>query len=401
MNTRQWFFTPLGMLAAAMILLSTAHGSTNDRQYKMGEDDSGSPGDGTPVDAADGTFDSEGAFQSGQLHDLIPRGGPVYRTISGRPDGGSGLGIEFNGNSSQYLLSARFGLPDTTPSSINGGLGGTLNYNGLVDRGFQFWVQPTATGAQSLVSDTTQHVARINSDGNFSMHYAGADFDSTVAVVPSTWYHVMVVRPNGAANGARMYVDGIAVAAAPGGYDGTNTADLVVGSNTGGDDGSVEGSEGFTGGTEEFFSGIIDDLEMFVIGDNSGDPGPPVGQDYGSFDFAADNAFAAFTLSGVPGDVNNSGGLDAGDVTDFVAGWMNENLVNDIRVGDLNTYGDGDLNSDGITDINDLVIMQSVLPTPLQALLAAKMGAVPEPSTGLLVVGLFTLSASAVRRRGR
>jgi len=346
------------------------------------------------------TFDDAGQLGMNQLHDLVASGGPVYRTIAGRPDGGSGLGIELDG-SSQFLRGARLGLPDTTASSIGGSFGGTLNYIGLVDRGFQLWVQPAATTAQSIVMDTNQHGARISTNGNFSMRYANQDFDSTLAVVPGTWYHVMVVRPAGSAGDARMYVDGVAVAAAPGGYDGADTADLVVGSNTAGDDGGVSGGEGFTGGTEEFFSGIVDDMTMFVIGDNSSDVGPPPGQDYGEFNFASDNGFAAFTLSGVAGDVDNNGVLEAADRDAFITGWMRENLVNNVRVGDLNTLGNGDLNFDGITDISDLALMQAALPIAgLDAITAAELNgtAVPEPSAGLLLL-VASLLAPVARHR--
>jgi hypothetical protein len=410
MNTRRWFLTPLSIATTMFLpsaflpsafLLSVAQASTNDREYQMGDDD-GPPAisEGSAVSPQKGTFDSQGLTNSNQLHDLIPTGGPVYRTISGRPDGGSGFGIEFSG-SSQYLQGARLGLPETTASAIGGDFGGTLNYNGLADRGFQFWVQPTATTAQSLVMDGNQHGARISAGGNFSMQYANADFDSTLAVVPSNWYHVMVVRPDSPTNGARMYIDGVAVAAAPDGYDGADTANLVVGSNTGGDDG-FDGGVGFTGGTEEFFSGIIDDLTMFVIGDNTGDPGlpnGPVGQDYGPFDFATDNGFAAFTLSGVAGDVDNNGAFEEADKTAFIAGWMNENLVNGIRVGDLASLGDGDLNFDGITDIRDLVIIQAELPIAgLSTITGAQLVGVPEPATITLLLATAMLAPVTCRR---
>ena len=297
MNTRQWIGN--GTIAALIgsVLTMSASASRNDREYLMGDDLAEGASNGAPVSV---TFDSEGQSDMNQLVDLTAVGSPVYRTISGRPDSGAGLGIEFNGTS-QYLRGSRLGLPETSFSAVNNGDGvGTLNYNGISDRGFQFWVRPDATTAQSLVMDTNQHGARINASGNFSMRYAGTDYDSSVSASVGAWSHVLVVRPAGTTNGARMYVDGVAVAAAPGGYDGGDPANVVVGSNTGGDD------LNFSGGTEEFFDGIIDDLTMFVIGDNTGDPGPPAGEDYGDFDFATDNAFAAFTLSGVPGDVDNN-----------------------------------------------------------------------------------------------
>jgi len=374
MNTRRCFYIPLSVSVASLLLFSTARASTNDREYRMGDDGAESASNGGSVGT---TFDSQGQLDMSQLHDLVSSGSPVYRTISGRPDGGSGLGIELNG-SSQYLRSARLGEPGTTASALGGDFGGTLNYTGLTNRGFQFWVQPAGTGAQTLVMDTNQHGARINASGNFSMRYADTDFDSTQAVVASTWYHVMVVRPNGANDGARMYVDGVAVATAAGGYDGADTADLVVGANTAGDDGG-DGGAGFSGGTEEFFGGIIDDLTMFVVGESTEFAGPPsaAGVDFGEFDFATDNAFAAFTLSGVPGDVDNDGDLDQLDKNDFIAGWMRDNLVNDIRVPDLKSYAAGDLDFDGITDIIDLVLIQAALPLAgLRTIAAAELNGI-------------------------
>jgi hypothetical protein len=393
MNTRRRFFTALGVAAASVGQLAISHAATNDRYYRMGDDPAETASNGAAIST---TFDSAGQTGQNQLHDLLASGGPVYRTYTGRPDGNNSLGAEFNG-SSQYLRSARFGLPDTTVSSV---LSTTLNYSGLTNRGLQFWVRPAATNAQTLVMDTNQHGARINSAGKFSMRYAGTDYASNLSATPGSWYHVMVVRPAGTAGGARMYVNGNAVAAAGGGYNGADTADLVVGANTAGDDGSENGV-GFTGGTEEFFNGLIDDLKLFVIGTSNEFAGPPVEPafNFGDFNFATDNDFAAFKLSGIVGDVDNSGALNAADRTAFIAGWMHDNRVNNIRVPDLNSYSKGDLNLDGITNIQDLVIMQSVLPLAgLSAISTAELFAVPEPMT---LLQLMACSLLAVTRRTR
>lgn len=397
MNARQWFPASLAALLVNALLIAGAAAATNDREYNMGDDgDSPAASAGSTVGT---TFDNAGQLGMNQLHDLLAVGGPVYTTVSGRPDGGTGLAIEFNG-SNQYLRSSRFGLPDTTVSSIGSGLPDrTLNYLGITDRGLQFWVKPASTGVQSLVMDTNQHGVRINADGNYSMRYNGDDFASTEAATIGQWQHIMVVRPNGAANGSRMYVDGIAVAAAPGGYDGGDTADLVVGANTAGDDGGA-GGVGFTGGTEEFFSGVIDELTLFLIGDNSDDPGPPPGQDWGDFDFGVDNAFAAFTLSGVAGDIDNNGTFEEQDKNDFIAGWQSENLVDGIRVGDLTSFAAGDLNFDGITDIRDLARIQTLLPLAgLSAITSADLAGVPEPTALALTIAGLSLLLTGRRSR--
>ena len=109
----------------------------------------------------------------------------------------------------------------------------------------------------------------------------------------------MVARPSGAAGGSQLYVNGNAVVAAGGGYNGGVTEELVVGSNTGRD-----ANLAFIGGTGEFYHGLLDDLTLAVLGDNTGEGG----QDYGYFDFGVDNQFAAGMLSGIAAaDVNLDG----------------------------------------------------------------------------------------------
>src|SRR5690606_2993176 len=114
--------------------------------------------------------------------DLTGVNSPTYRTITGRPDGVGGLGIEFVAAQQQYLRGPNLGDPAASVSSLGANVGGTLDYSTITNRGFQFWVKPTATNAQSLVMDTNQHGARINSSGRFSMRYAGVDYDSTLQV---------------------------------------------------------------------------------------------------------------------------------------------------------------------------------------------------------------------------
>jgi hypothetical protein len=233
------------------------------------------------------------------------------------------------------------------------------------------------------------------------MRYNGLDYDSTVTVSPNTWYHVEVVRPNGSANGSRMFVNGVAVAAAPGQYD-DDWADLVVGANTAGDDGGnhaeIPSPVGFTGGTSEFFNGTIDDLKMFVIGTSTSQ----TPTSYGTFNLAVDNQFVASTITGIKGiagDVTNDGVLNQADKDAFVAGWLHRRLVNSIQIGDMFSRGQGDLNLDGITNIQDLLIIQNALSgAGIGTITAADLSGVPEPSTFLLLV-LATMAMP--RRLGR
>lgn len=373
-------------VAAVAILLTSAAVSvaaTVDRNYRMGDDPAEGAVTGGPVSV---TFDSAGAIGQGQLVDLTAVNTPTYVAITGRPDGVGGRGIQFNAAQQEYLHGFNLGFPEDSFSaaSHHTPTGGNLDYLGISNRGLQFWVRPTSTAVQTLVMDTNQHGVRINSNGNFSMRYADIDYESTQSVVANTWYHVEVVRPAGAANGSRMFVNGVAVAAAPDGYN-DDWADLTVGTNTAGDD---QPSPGFTGGTTEFFSGIIDDLKLFVIGTSTS--ATPV--NYGSFNLAVDNEFVASTITGikgVAGDVTNDGILNQADKDAFIAGWMDRRLINGIQIGDMVSRGQGDLNLDGITNIHDLLIFQNALSSAgLGAITAAELaaGSVPEPTTAILIV---------------
>jgi hypothetical protein len=375
-------FATLALAGAGALADSAASAATLDRYYRLGDDpaeattNGGPVGNGLPVNA---TRDSQGVAGQAQLIHLQAVNTPTYRTITGRPDGGGGLGIEFNGAQQEYLRGPNLNDPAASISAVHPDA--TLNYTNVFDRGMQFWARPASTAVQTLVMDSNQHGVRIDSSGRFSMRYAGIDYPSTVSVVPNTWYHIEVVRPATFVNGSRMYINGIAVAAAPGGYN-TDLADLVIGSNTAGDD------LAFTGGTMEFYSGIIDELKMFVIGQAPASGSKPAA-DYGAFNFATDNDFAAFTLSGVPGDLNNDGALTPADKDAFIAGWLTRKVVNGIPVGDLVTFGQGDLNFDGITNIHDLVLMQSSLSgAGIGAITAADLQglSIPEPSTAILLL---------------
>ena len=349
------------------------------------------------------TFDSAGQTGLGQLVDLTAVNTPTYVAVSGRPDGVGGRGIQFNAVEQEYLHGFNLGFPQDSFSAASHTTqtGGTLDYLGIGNRGLQFWVRPTSTAVQTLVMDTNQHGVRINSNGKFSMRYANIDYESPVTVVPNTWYHVEVVRPAGAANGSRMYINGVAVVVSPGSYN-NDWSDLVVGANTAGDDSGnhadIPSPVGFTGGTQEFFSGIVDDLKLFVMGTSTSST--PV--DYGTFSFPADNAFAASPVSGlkgIPGDVTNNGVFDAADKTAFIAGWLQKHVVNGVQIGDMASHAQGDLNLDGITNIQDLLLMQNALTgAGMGTITAADLSGVPEPSTFVLM--LLAMMAMP-RRRSR
>jgi hypothetical protein len=187
---------------------------------------------------------------------------------------------------------------------------------------------------------------------------------------------------------------------ASGSYD-NDWADLVVGANTAGDDSgthaSIPSPVGFTGGTQEFFNGTVDNLKLFVLGTSTSTN--PV--NYGAFTFPADNEFAASPISGlkgIPGDVTNNGIFDNADKTAFIAGWLQKHVVNGVQIGDMASHASGDLNFDGITNIQDLLIMQQVLTgAGLGAITSSDLGGVPEPAS----VALLLLAALAAPRRIR
>jgi hypothetical protein len=383
MNLRHWMIATLIALAAIVCHSDLAQaGGTLVRWNKMGEDD---PGAANNV-AVSSTTDTPINVSDQVALDLGAANSPVYRTITGRPDNGSGLGIEFNRNSQQSLSGFALNWPEESPLSDDHG--GQLNLTGISDRGMQFWVKPTSTAVQSIVMDTNQHGVRIDANGKFSMRYADGDYASTLSVVPNTWYHVELVRPAGVDNGVRMYINGNAVAVAIPGDDYASDTDtpITVGANT-----SLSG---------EFFGGIVDDFREFVMGSTTS--GAAV--NYGTFNLLTDDAYVASPITGlknIAGDVNNDGFLTQADKDAFIAGWMHKRLVNGIEIGDMTSYAQGDLNLDGITDIQDLVLMQHALTgSGLGAISAAQLSSVPEPSAlVLLICGPWLISLERRRRR--
>lgn len=381
MKTRPTTIAILFALLATMAATSAAHaGGTLIRWHKMGEEESG-----TNNSVVNTTLDTPINGSDLVALDLSAANSPVYRTISGRPDNGTGVGIEFNAASSQYLSGFALNWPEQ--SALADTSGGQYNLTGIADRGFQLWVRPTSSAVQSIVMDTNQHGLRIDANGKFSMRYAGVDYASSVSATPNTWYHIEVVRPNGVANGARMYINGSAAAIAIPANDYSADIDtfMTVGSNT--------ASDG------EFFSGVVDDLRMFVLGSTSS--GTPT--NYGTFNLLTDDAYVASPVTGikgVAGDVTNDGALTQADKDAFIAGWLKKRLVNGYQIGDMTSRAQGDLNLDGITNIQDLALMQAALTgMGLAAISPSDLGAVPEPaSLVLLNIGAI---AFVGRRRGR
>ena len=403
-----------------------------DRDYNFGENDiSISAGDQVTQ-----TRDFAGTAGVGQqlVHlNSFNAGGAsaTYENVVGRPDGGTGLGILLNGvsvfgnpyarrhNLRTFVTSTggaqlALNLPIRSPTSTESDFGtGSIDYKFITDRGFQLWVQPANLPAANqdshIVMDSNNHGVFIQNDGTFAMRYAGQDYSGETQITQATidndqWYHLMVVRPFGPSSGSILYVNGVAEAAATGTYLGEQdlTAEevlppnqiedspLVIGANTD-ENPSVWGSS-------DYYSGMVDDLEMFVLGFNNS-------ADYGEFDFERDNKFAAFAKPSVQGDLTGEGDITMADVQIFADNWLFEKRLEwtqgaderSLRVGDLSTRALGDFDYSGRIDLRDWEILNDQSPALAAAAMALIQG-VPEPST-LMLSAIASLVATSRSRR--
>jgi hypothetical protein len=382
-----------------------------DRNYRMGDGDPGAA-NGVLLVSNTATRDDAGLTGQNQLIDMLPfsKSGPLpsYVTISGRPDGGTGLGIRFNANPTDknFIRTASdeaLNFPEKSPSAVDGTLpGGTLNYAYITDRGFQLWVQPAATTLQHIVMDTNNHGVMINGAGKFTMKYSNLDYVGQTTVVPNTWYHLMVVRPFGPGNGSILYVNGVAEAAATGSYQGEDVPNdeiapsnqdnspLVVGANT--------SESPFTLAVNSYYRGIVDDLQMFVMGLNTT-------SDRGEFQFDRDNKYAAHFKPTNVADLTGDNAITMADVNIFASHWLDEKVLTwtqagtqrSLAVGDLSSRMIGDFNYDGRVNLSDWAILNNVNPA-MGAAAMSLIQAVPEPVS--VTLGAFALAALAVVRRG-
>ncbi|WP_425399366.1 dockerin type I domain-containing protein [Aeoliella sp.] len=444
----------LALLAAAVLSQVSLADVTNDRLYLFGdtsaEDAANAPGSvvgNGPSNVSPGkTLDDQGP--SGAYDDLNQNGDPVYADVGpgglNRPGAGVGdLGIRFLGGDDRLFTDQEntFALnrPDELAGPTSVGVDTPIlpsypfNYDGITARGLQAWVYPDqsalGTARQGVVFDTVAAGGvAITADGYWTQvndgHFSDNSFPVIQQVDGDQWSHVMhhIHRTNdpgapGVLPGtgssdlgftAVLYVNGIAVSAnndtpAPGDmFAGMRTGALVIGAE------EVSG-DGITAAFDNHFQGVIDDLEMYVYGDNSNLTGPPAGQDYGQFDLFADNKWIADAItSTVPGgelktgDINRDGNVDSLDIDAFVDGWLSQKVLvgahNSATVGDWETWGWGDMDHDGFVFMNDAYLLH-------EALLANGQGGlgmfgfpggvqVPEPSSGAIAL----LSALAIAR---
>jgi hypothetical protein len=330
------------------------------------------------------------------------------------------------------------GLPLDIPSQFEARLPAPstypLNYTDINTRGLQLWVRPdgealpggaNAGTRQTIVQDTVGSGGiAITAAGFWTQIFDGefedSDIPATVPVAADTWVHAMhhfytdgdagsPVLKTGGNSGfyGVVYINGVAVSAS---NDSPDPDDLTIGDRVGvlsvgaaeiaNQDDNPDTSE-----FGEFFDGTVDDLKMYVFGDNSASGG----QNYGTFDLFADNDWIANEISttvpgGVllPGDVNRDGAVtEAGDVPAFVAGWMSENVLEGfggktMTVGDWTTWGQGDMNHDGKTNLLDWAIINAANPA-LGAAIGNALSAIPEPTSAILL-GVFTICFGGIRR---
>ncbi|MGI9455348.1 MAG: DNRLRE domain-containing protein, partial [Aeoliella sp.] len=348
---------PLTLVFGIWLLASSATANvTNDRNYTLGDDALESAVAGTTLGSAGvapgQTLDSgDSGDPAGSFIDINVNGDPQYVSVSTRPGaGGSDLGAQFDGVDDS--LTTFFSL--NRPSDFWDNL--TLfpaqdypfNYDTLLSHGIQLWAKPDAAGLglgqrQDLITDTDDAGGVYISDSDtWGLFFDEDRIDSGVPVDISGdgWTHLMqlggVADPVGGTSAAIgvLLVDGVAVAASPDVYNSQEQA-LSIGSNQ-----AVDGN---------FYNGVLDDVRIFLWGDNTGVPNGPtgqVGQDYGVLNLAEDNDWIAQELAsrGVTdvGDVNlngvvagdGTGDASVDDVTAFVDGWLAQRLVNGVQVGD-------------------------------------------------------------------
>jgi len=405
-------------LCAAQRSVSAAY--TVDRLYHFGDDSLENASAGieigsgaTNVDPGT-TLDSQGP--SGAFIDLAVNGAtgkPKYLDVSvvsadiaqARPGASNGnLGALFDGVD-DYLNGLRLNQPNNAPGTHLYTTPGPLNYDGILTRGFQVWVYPKSAGstiAQHVVMDSRQHGVQTTTGGTWALVYGNTTVNSNSAINFNQWSHVEVAMPGTLPNREVLYVNGVAIAARQANY--TTNADPVGGENAYAlTVGAATGNTVPTVGTTNRFNGVVDELQLFVWG-STFDASTNTVTNLGQFNYATDNEYAATHLTGVAGDVNQSGSLTQAGIDTFVANWLAEKL-NGVRVGDMTTILKGDLNFDGVTDLGDLAVLHAAIDgagsgssfnlTGLNGL------GVPEPAAISLLVICISCFGACCRRQAK
>ena len=428
------------MFATLLACVGSASATTNDRLYSFGDPGTTDPtfgasvGEGSPMgffyNSATITGDDASVDSlSGSYQDLIVNG-TTYTSAATRPGAASdSWAANFNGSASlatPYSLNAPAQFWDNLTFFASGEF--PYNYEGIYSHGIATWVKPnvaalSAGNRQDLVIDTTENGIYITDAGTWGLQFDGGG-DSGVSVASTLdsngWAHVMQLgglldlEGGSSAYQGALYVNGIAVMVTSTGqaYD-QNSDALSVGSNQA-EDGN-------------FYTGAMDDLAIFLWGDNSDQLGADEavggtngigglnadGRDWGSFSLLEDNEYIQLQLDGLgistlkAGDVDLDGVVDLDDITAFQGYWGQINEVNNIVIGDWGTRQQGDLNLDGKTDIYDAILLRQELGSAGFAglSLGSIVGggtAVPEPTSAvalLLLAGLGLVGRRTVTHR--
>lgn len=421
---------------ASFVLLSSAESraSTPDRIYLLGDNSALATENGSsnlgqvigsqagtsvatvPPTVADGFTLDHAAFETdvNTFTVLTPTGDPRYVDVGpgglNRPGTtGTSVGADLDGG--DYLSTpAGFGNP------VDGGLdySGTINYQGLINHYMQGWVRPTSPGSpgtrQTIIRDTDQFRIHIQADaqGNsfWGQHYAVTTQTTEVEVDFNEWSHV--AQYSDGDNGF-FWINGV-IAGTIGGFFQPNG--FSVEGNTVGAKSLSLGADvtGASATPSNFFTGQLDDFDIRVSGDNTGQQ--PNGCACDGFNLEQDNAFIAQLVADgtlVPGDVNGdmvvngdgTGDPASDDVAFFVEHYFDQQVINFVVAGDLNSRMQiADLNYSGTTNIFDWLILvenheDSALASSLDlgALLSGNSN-VPEP--GSLAMAFAVLSTAGI-----
>ena len=434
---RSYLSAGLAAFATVALTANLAFATTNDRYFRMGDDDGVSAND--IVDSFFGSVNSPGLDTSAMVVDYdltlptpFPPAGTyvdVSPTSAGNPRPGAAVGelaINFNG-SSERLVSFVLNNPEETagPSGTPLKIAHTRNYDNVDGRGFQFYARPEANGGarQDVVVDGAEMGVYVTAGGNWGFSYDedfNPDSDTGVpalgagSISGSGWYHLMHVAGINTLNGtgragAAMLVNGVVVGSNGNNYDlfsaSATTQGFVANEAFSVASSPDDPGAGVPVGPQNYYKGDIDELEVFVFGSSLDSANPaPTPTDYGSFTIWQDNGYIADNItlgatSGLPsGDLDGLNGSDPdqGDIDAFVAGWLSDN---EHGIGGLGSYASGDMDFDGDTDLDDAFLLHTELAnTGGPSLFAALGGAVPEPSSAILLL-LGSIALIGRRRR--
>jgi hypothetical protein len=372
-------FRGAGLAAAfAMLLCHTAQAAVKERIYTMGDNDAGAVAGGQPplnpssnrretVDIQPSTTDYRGTDPPSQVNiSLVPlksfnvNFAPVYALANDRPGATAGnLALVFDGVNDN-MFSDSFDPRD---------------FGGNFETLSQVWVKPTSatfTADQYLFRTGAENGgAKITVNGKWALrtgngaNLADIEVESNVSVVPNQWTHLAVLRGG---NASILYVNG-SVAARDAGFWGGEGPEVTIGANS--------------FGIDSFFKGVIDNFNIAGFADDS-------------FDVATDIDYYAnlgITFSGVDGDVNQDGVVNA---SDYQVWSQNVGFNNGFGQGDPGTLLKGDVDQSGVIDLFDFRIITREAANPP---VAANGAGVPEPSAiALLLIGFAPMAVGCGRR---